>query len=229
MARFIFYNVGPSRPRDEVYAEIRNFSQRTGLLRIKPRWICFVEASYGDLPDLPGYHKIRDRSKASRANVAVYVRKSRRRQFNHRWVDLDFTWPRIEHRGIHPPRSFPRISDGPLRGAVYHAPDPRAKDVEVGHSEGARAIVQELRRAEGNPLFIPADWNTSANDGVNGAAKVARELGGLVVGGPSVDHAVVRRLRGVRARYRTTWRGRKLGTDHKSGALIVDAFVRKAA
>lgn len=228
MSRFIFYNIGPGRPRDEVHEEIRNFARpiqvRPGKW-VKPRWICLVEAvGYGDLPNLSAYHKIRDTSRDSRANVAVYVLKSMR-DVNHRWVDLDFTWPRVESGGTHPPRSFPRISDGRLRGAVYHAPDPRAKNVEEGHTEGVRAIVREFRRAEGNPLFIPGDWNTGPRDEVNGAARVAIELGGRVVGGPPVDHAVTRGLRDITFDYRTHWRGRRLGTDHRSGALLIDARI----
>lgn len=228
MARFVFYNLGPGRPVPEVYAEIRNFAlpMKRGKVWVIPREIWLVEAiGYGSLPHLPDYEQIRDISRPSRANIAGYILKRPGRKISHRWIDLDFTWPRTEHDGMHPPRSILKFRDGQLRGAVYHAPDPRAKDVEVGHTEGADAVVRTLSGFSGKPLLAVADWNTNIHDDVNGAASVARRLGGRVVGGPPVDHAVVRGLKDVDARYTSTWRGRHLGTDHHSGAFVIDAKV----
>lgn len=66
--------------------------------------IAVCEAVGYDLPDLIGYDKVRDRSDESRANVALWTKKGKRKWSG--WIDLKVTWSRNQHAGVHPPRSY---------------------------------------------------------------------------------------------------------------------------
>src|SRR5690349_19088649 len=101
--RVAFYNMGPvgekvtnARARVEVPAILNTLPKVGGA--------GFVETVGRIMPDVPGQHKIHNTSRPSRANLTLYVRDDHflgRR----RWHDFKETWPRVEHDGIHPPRS----------------------------------------------------------------------------------------------------------------------------
>lgn len=94
-----FYNIRVGRDAVQVAREVRAMLAKRRVLAL-----FLVEASGYRLPPVATHQHVRDRTSASRANVAAYVKRGHLREV--RWVDLDHMWKRTEHPGMHDPRSF---------------------------------------------------------------------------------------------------------------------------
>lgn len=94
-----FYNVRVGRAAWTVDRELR------AMLTARRTFAVFlVEAGGYLLPRVRTHELVRDRSTGSRANLAAYVRRGHLRYAE--WVDLQATWKRTEHDGMHDPRSL---------------------------------------------------------------------------------------------------------------------------
>lgn len=136
-ASAVFYNLRLGRPHTTVRAELRAILHPT-----TPRLIAgFSEANRYPFPQIPGYTLIRDRSTASRGNIAAYINTTYYQ--GHRWIDLHHTWDRTQHPGRHEPRSFPIIRAGGAQLTIAHQP-PAGHDTRPAQMESIDALTRTI-------------------------------------------------------------------------------------
>lgn len=219
MSRFTFYNLRVGRDLDQVRREIR------ALLVAEPLVLGLCEGVGYDLVEVPGYDLVRDRSTASRANIAAYVRRGKLR--NERWHDMHETWHRTEHPGVHEARSWLELRVGKTQVIVGHQPPKFTSNTEKAQAEGIAFLTGRMapwtranwtkkgnkERALGRPRVVLMDANRRPNEGGPGPTQLARQIDGQVVG-TSIDLAVVRGGKVSRVRYVKQPAGVLLRSDH---------------
>lgn len=222
----VFYNLEVSRPVEQVALEIRV------LLGDRPAVLGLCEATGYKLPEIAGYRLLRDIATKSRANIAAYVRDDLPLRLV-RWHDLEQTWSRTQHAGIHEPRSFLEFLVGRVQVIVGHQGPRFTDNTPAVQAEGVDLVVRRMapwltagwsRRSEASraaakqrPRVLIWDGNRTARDpdGV-GPATVAHRIVGWVIGS-SIDNAVVCgdvKTAGP-AEYRSEVRSVRLKSDHK--------------
>lgn len=217
-----FYNLRVGRDPRQVTRELVAFAKE------RPLYVGLCETTGYDLPDLPGYTRIRDTSTPARANVAAYCRDD----FppgNIVWEDLERDWRRTEHPGRHEPRSLVTFGQG-LRVTVGHAPPlTRYGDTRPAQQEMVDALTPILdpRQREGwrrrakrsravatfRPRHLVWDANRRPGETGPGPTMLASRVGGLTVG-HRIDCAVVTNTQPVEVDYPTSVGGVKLRSDH---------------
>ena len=228
----VVYNLGPAGdridPRGSADREIR------ALLADHPAILALSEAIGYRLPGVKGYRRLRDASRPGRANIAAYVRDDLP-VTRVRWHDMRRTWPRTEHPGTHPARSWLEFRAGEVQVLVGHQPPKLPQSIPFanfivteGQMEGIRLLQRRmapwrrnifwnklvLRRTKARPRIALADWNRRPGEDGWGPSRLAELIDGNVVGG-RIDCAVVRNLVCVSAEYRAMFAGVRLGSDHK--------------
>jgi hypothetical protein len=171
---FRAYNFGPAGDKGRTPKVLAR--EQRALLNIEPRdrrqatvkVDAGVEAiGWGDLPDMPGYQLIRDRSTEPRANLCLYLPNALEVE--------DVTWLR-HHRvwrqtrdgagpnDMHPPRRSLRVrvkGDDRKRARVYvvHAP-PVTKHGDTGpaRAEWVTILADDIAAAD-VPCIVPGDPN----------------------------------------------------------------------
>lgn len=208
-----FYNVGPGRDRAQVEAEIRV------VLATGCAVLGLCEAIGYRLPDVKGYTLVRDTSTPSRANIAAYVRDDLPIS-RVRWLDLTTTWPRTQHGGEHPPRSFLVFRAAGVQVIVAHQAPKNAATVWLAQWEGVNALVKVMDRrrstddeARRRPRVVLWDANRQPNDTGPGPLYLAENTGGAVVG-TRIDNAVIRRGKASHVAYPERVGGVQLRSDH---------------
>ncbi len=172
---FRFYNLAPVGERGPKDAELverelraianRPIGRRRAWWRRRPKMIGVCEAVGRDLPALPGYRIIRDRTTPARANLALYVLHWLPVD-SIEWIDLERTWPRVLHPGVHPARS---ILVAAVRGwlvIVGHAPQAPSRRFTSAVNRGlasariewTAAMVRMAHSAVG-PVLVLTDPN----------------------------------------------------------------------
>lgn len=229
-----FYNLREGRALDQVTREIR------AILTQNPAVLGLCEAVGYRLPELPGYHLIRDTSTPGRANVAAYVHATLP-VTRIRWTDCDVTWKRPKHPGVHPARSILTFHAGGVQQTVHHQP-PRYVDHEItGQVEGnqrlttlmapwtrdtwGRKTPQQRTAARERPRVVIMDANRTGHDGGPGPAVLARAVQGRLVPDHVIDVGVVRgqiKIKGWTRPSRVA--GVQLKSDHPH-ALALDLRV----
>lgn len=207
---FAFYNLAP--PGDPNRGSVRVALESnaivnndpTDLFRRRPKVFGVCEAIGRSLPSLDRYDLLRDTSRASRANLAVYVLD----HLDHgraEWIDLKETWPRTEHPGTHPPRSLlvVRVEDWTV--CVSHAPPtaPGAGPARAEWVKAARAFM-----AGPGPRLLLSDPNALPVD-----------VAGVEHGGTPIEHAHVRGARLVSWSTPAEINGVRMLSDHKKALL----------
>lgn len=221
MSRYTFYNLRVGRDIDQVRRELR------ALLAAEPLVLGLCEGVGYDLPDLPGYDLVRDRSTESRANIAAYVRHGR--LTNERWHDLRETWNRTEHPGVHEARSWVELRLGQRQVIVGHQPPKFTSNTEKAQEEGITFLTRQMapwtretwstrsqvdqHRSLARPRVVLMDANRRPSEGGPGPARLARQIEGWVVGS-GIDLAVVRGGKVVDVRYVKQPAGVLLRSDH---------------
>lgn len=175
---------GQADPAGQVAAEVR------AILATGPAVLGINEAVGHDLPQVPGYRLVRDRSSESRANIAAYQR-SDVAGLRARWHDLRQTWSRTQHAGQHPPRSFVSFRTGGCRTVVAHQA-PKGTDNTVAAQEEGVVVLSGLlvTRPPGRPALVIMDANRRRGEAGPGPSSLADRVGGQVVG-DRIDCAVV--------------------------------------
>lgn len=175
---------GQTDPEAQVTAELR------AILATGPAVLGLNEAVGHELPQVPGYRLLRDRSTESRANIAAYQR-SDLPLTRVRWHDLRATWSRTQHPGQHPPRSFVSFRTGRCRTVVAHQA-PKGTDNTVAAQEEGIAVLTTLLDVEpvGRPALVLMDANRRRGETGPGPTALADRVGGQVVG-DRIDCCVV--------------------------------------
>ena len=221
---FVAYNLGPigervdnERARVELDAAVNN--QPRVVWRRRPKAVALMECVGRDLPDLRHYHPpIHDRSRKSRANLALYV-LDRLDLGRREWVDHQVPWPRVLHAGLHEPRStlIQEVEDWTF--VVSHAPQsPRnvfrepLRDALNDAREEWVDIIADIARSTSGPLLIFTDPN-----GLGG--ELRRRVPSLVLGGTATEAVHGRRVVLVDARKVSSVNGVRFLSDHR-GALV---------
>lgn len=192
-ALVVFYNLDNNRDPAQVAKEIR------GILDTGPALLGLCEAVGYDLPNRDGYHKVRDRSTKSRANVAAYVRTS---MFGGgvKWHDLTETWSRTNAgaSGKHEARSFPTFKLGTMQAIVHHQPPQQCDNAQAAQQEGIDALAKVMKPGQDandhqrhRPRVVVADFNRRKGESGPGPTPLANQISGRVVGG-KIDAAVCR-------------------------------------
>lgn len=194
-----YYNLEVSRNAEQVARELR------AILSIKPAVLGVCEAVGYRLPAFPGYRLVRDISRPGRANVAAYVATAY--PIRHiRWTDLEQTWERPKHPGIHPARSVLTMLVAGVQVTVHHQP-PRFTNNEIrSQEEGNDALIEimapwtratwnaktQAQREHGRqrPRLTVEDANRTARDGGPSPAVVARAVKGRVTPETRIDCAI---------------------------------------
>lgn len=221
-----FYNLRVGRSEGQVATEVRHLART-----LRPRVLGLCEAVGYALPRLEDYHLVRDASRASRANVAAYVRRDSTVQWS-RWRDLHETWSRTETTGTHPPRSILELRLDHLHVLVHHQPPQGTDNTLAAQNEGVDALTDAMTpwrdpkaadwspkrtaRAMDLPRVVLWDSNRRPGERGPGPDRLARQVRGQVFG-HHIDNAVTRNLN-LRARYTTL--GGDLRSDHTWGALV---------
>jgi len=213
---FAFENLGPrARPKQtrlELGALANNVNPDER--RPRPKGIGLCETIHHDLTDLWHYGlPIRDRTRLSRANLALYV-LDRLDLGRIRWHDLAEQWPRTEHPGIHEPRSILDVEVEDWRIIVAHAP-PVAIGTGPARREWLDAMVELLSGP--TPVLALTDPNGLGAELVRRLAKPSK--GTVVTGGTPVEavHGVGIVLDSVHAPGRVN--GVPMLTDHRRALL----------
>lgn len=215
--QFSFYNLapagdpqrGPAFVTREAEAIVNNHPRNP--LRRRPKVFGVVEAIGRRLPELEHYQLIRDTSTASRANVALYVRKGLK-VGTVRWIDHRLSWPRVLHPGLHEPRSTLVVTVEDWTVVVAHAP-------QVGERmNGARAewldIEAHLLAAANRnwPVLLLSDSNALWDE-------LQKRNEGTAMGGTPVESAHVRHARLKNIRTPESIRGVPMLSDHRKCLL----------
>lgn len=214
----VFYNLRVGRSNLQVMRELN------ALARTNPDVIGVCEGVGYALIAIPGYTLVRDRSTASRANVAAYVRSDLRlRRIS--WIDLAETWGRTQHRGQHPPRSYLSMFVDGVHVIVAHQPPKGTDNTRAAQQEGIDALVKAMapwvgaRRkfwpiARRRTRIVIFDANrTLAEDGP-GPAELARRIGGHGIS-DRIDTAVFRNGVVTNIEYPQSVAGIALRSDHR--------------
>lgn len=231
------YNIGASRDQDQVAAEIRAMlDHREHRSHPATAEVRLTEAIGYRLPKVKGYTLFRDRTSAARANIATYLRNDL--ASSHRWIDLSSTWPKTDHPGIHPPRSFQVTRVGRCIGVTAHQGPPftRQAHPEV-QAEGQGALIETLapevarlspvarERANLRPRWVAYDANARAGDPHPSPTTLAAAIGGRVAG-KRIDCLVYRGCVVAEHEYVERVGGVRLGSDHHRAfryVITVDA------
>lgn len=191
-----FYNIGPGRPDAQVAREIRAMlahRERPGDPRVAELRLAEV-IGYHPLPKVAGYTLFADRSTEARANIATYIRNDL--AGTHRWIDLAETWPRTDHPGTHPPRSFLVTRVGLCSGVTAHQGPPTTRRTHPAvQREGQLALRRALlptppvdstpavkARALARPRWLSYDANARRGDPDPSPSTLADSIGGMVAG-----------------------------------------------
>lgn len=229
MSRAVFYNLRVGRPAPTVNRELG------ALARVyRPRVLACVEAIGYTLAPLPGYVQLRDRSRAGRANLALFVREDCHLR-GHWWLDLHERWHRTEHHRhqLHPARSILVASVGSLQLLHHHQAPQGTDNTRKAQLEGVDALAQLMapwhRRKLSDdqrqlltqrPRLLLWDPNRDPEDQDNpGPWYLAHRIHGQAHGF-NTDGAVTRKLE-LTCEYVQRVDGIHLGTDHP-GALVCD-------
>lgn len=229
---FVLYNLRVGRSKERVVREILAI-----LTSHVPAILILVEAiGYGDLPDYPGYERIQDRSRPSRANVVIYARTGLVKWF--RWHDMTKGWPRTEHPGTHEPRSWLELRLVGILGAQVlagHNP-PKGEGMEDARWESINAVTLLMapwkrkgwrnrakvwrHAARLRPRAAFADWNNHPGESGPGQHLLSLRINGEVHGA-TIDAAVTRRADAEDPDTFKTAGKTALKTDHPWGAFKV--------
>lgn len=217
MFRIWSYNAGASRTNEAVAGDIRAILRtRSGKRLRRPAILVIVEAISYRLPQIKGYTLFRDTSRPGRANVAVYVRTNLTPCMLG-WRDMDETWGRTEHDGIHPPRSYPLIQIGGMYLIAWHQPPKFTDNTLDAQREQIDAVVRTVKTRGIDRLTLIGDQNRGVNEDPGLRLVAERVGGGHVVGTSAVDNALVVGARTANVKYPKFAFGRRLRSDHDHG------------
>jgi hypothetical protein len=230
----VFYNFAPPDKAEPRRASL----DAAGLCReFRPRLLAGAEAIGHLFDPIPGYTMVRDKSRASRANLVAFVREDVlvRRTW---WWDGQETWARTEHPGTHPPRSGLVLALGGSQWGVGHQAPQGTDNTQAAQLEGvdawtlvmvpwrrrdlaSRGVTEaELEAMKDRPRGLLWDANRTPGEDGPGPDYLAHRIGGKVTG-DKIDNLVSRKLSVTGHQYVRHAGGRLLGTDHPWGALVV--------
>lgn len=198
---FWFYNLDNGRPHDVVQREL------DAIASTRPAFIGSCEATGYTFDPLKDLVLARDRSRASRANIAAWVREDLAGELDQRWFDCKTTWPRTDRPGTHEPRSFQGVLVGRIPVFTAHQPPPHlGKLTEVGQREGIDVLTKAIApwhredwtqrapehrvRARERPRVLLWDANRRPGEEGPGPTLLAKQLEGRSVG-HRIDGAVI--------------------------------------
>lgn len=191
--RHLDWNVGASRAADDVQTQLRHLVNNAGL----PHTITLHEAWPYDqaiAQALPDYrvHEARGGFKADDSIILTRKDRAPAGRFAVLRMKLRWTGPKSPKRFNQPPRTWPVLDIGLRKWRIVslHAAtqgNPEARD------EGWGALVKLARKrsSQRRGLLIVGDFNGDPRP-------LAEAIGGYVVKGYYVDHAVVRGATGIR-------------------------------
>lgn len=211
--QFAFYNLAPAGDPNRGPAFVTRESEAIvnnrprNPLRRRPKVYGVVEAIGRRLPELKRYHLIRDTSRPSRANVALYVRKGLK--FGSvRWIDHEIPWPRVLHSGQHEPRSTLVVTVEGWTIVVAHAPQVGAA-MKAARDEWLTIEARLLAAANHDwPVLLLSDSNALWDELLNRNEGTA--MGGTPIESAHTRHAVLRHVR-----VRPSVMGVPMLSDHK--------------
>lgn len=192
-ACFRFYNVRVGRSPKVVGRELRAIC----LAHPRPLVVGLCETVGYELPDIPGYKLLRDRSTRSRANIAAYV-DARHEISEVRWLDQEETWGRTQHAGEHEARVTLQFLVDDTQVLVGHQA-PRGTDNTVAaQTEGINTMIKAMApwtrrgfqdrlalwraKAKDRPRLVMMDVNRPHDVPGPGAWTLARAIGGKIFG-----------------------------------------------
>lgn len=218
----LFYNLDNNRDPQQVVKEVKALLRMDKPVDDRPVLLGMCEATGYDLPDLKGFHKVRDRSTKSRANIAAYVRNDVWAG-GLKWVDLSHTWSRTNPgaSGQHEPRSYPVFKLGQMQALVHHQAPKQCDNAQAAQQEGIDSLVATMKpAADANQhqtdraRICVADMNKRKGDPAPGPDQLAKQIGGTN-SAPKIDTVVWRGQGKVTdVAYPSKVNGVKLKSDH---------------